>query len=121
MSHLRLTARLNTSAMDARRGVVRLHPEVIAALGIREWDAVSLTGARTTATVVGVAPSGTPAGMALLDDVTLSNAGLRENTHRDRRARDGVRGAVGHAERIQDRHPVDIVRRRCARHCWARS
>ncbi|WP_319453293.1 MULTISPECIES: AAA family ATPase [unclassified Mycobacterium] len=80
LSHLRLTARLNTSAMDARRGVVRLHPEVIAALGIREWDAVSLTGARTTASVVGVAPSGTPAGTALLDDVTLSNAGLPENT-----------------------------------------
>jgi transitional endoplasmic reticulum ATPase len=80
VSHLRLTARLNTSAMDNRRGVVRLHPEVIAALGIREWDAVSLTGARTTASVVGVAPPGTPAGMALLDDVTLSNAGLREDT-----------------------------------------
>jgi len=36
MSHLMLTARLNTSALDARRGVVRLHPEAIAALGIRE-------------------------------------------------------------------------------------
>ena len=80
MSHLRLTARLNTSALDARRGVVRLHPEAIAALGIREWDAVSLTGSRTTAAVAGVAPDGTPAGTALLDDVTLSNAGLRENT-----------------------------------------
>src|SRR6476469_1170940 len=80
LSHLRLTARLNTSALDARRGVVRLHPEAIAALGIREWDAVSLTGARTTAAVVGVAPSGTPTGTALLDDVTLSNAGLREDT-----------------------------------------
>lgn len=80
LSHLRLTARLNTSALDARRGVVRLHPEVIAALGIREWDAVSLTGSRTTAAVVGTAPSGTPAGTALLDDVTLSNAGLRENS-----------------------------------------
>lgn len=79
LSHLRLTARLNNSALDARRGVVRLHPEVIAALGIREWDAVSLTGARTTAAVVGVAPSGTPTGTALLDDVTLSNAGLRES------------------------------------------
>ena len=78
--HLTLTARLNTSALDNRRGVVRLHPEVIAALGIREWDAVSLTGARTTAAVVGVAPSGTPTGTALLDDVTLSNAGLREDT-----------------------------------------
>ncbi|MCV7285200.1 AAA family ATPase [Mycolicibacterium wolinskyi] len=79
LSHLRLTARLNTSALDSRRGVVRLHPEVLAALGIREWDAVSLTGSRTTAAVVGIAPAGTPAGTALLDDVTLSNAGLREN------------------------------------------
>jgi transitional endoplasmic reticulum ATPase len=76
---LSLTARLNTSALDSRRGVVRLHPEAIAALGIREWDAVSLLGSRTTAAVVGVAPAGTPAGAALLDDVTLSNAGLREN------------------------------------------
>jgi transitional endoplasmic reticulum ATPase len=80
LSHLRLTARLNTSALDARRGVVRLHPEAIAALGIREWDAVSLTGSRTTAAVAGVAPAGTPTGTALLDDVTLSNAGLREDT-----------------------------------------
>ncbi|MET0993555.1 MAG: ATPase, partial [Mycobacterium sp.] len=77
---LTLTARLNTSALDSRRGVVRLHPEAIAALGIREWDAVALTGSRTTAAVAGVAPAGTPAGTALLDDVTLSNAGLRENT-----------------------------------------
>jgi transitional endoplasmic reticulum ATPase len=80
LNHLRLTARLNTSASDSRRGVVRLHPEAIAALGIREWDAVSLLGSRTTAAVVGLAPGGTPAGVALLDDVTLSNAGLRENT-----------------------------------------
>lgn len=79
MTELRLTARLNTSALDSRRGVVRLHPEAIAALGIREWDAVSLLGSRTTAAVVGLAPGGTPAGVALLDDVTLSNAGLREN------------------------------------------
>ena len=78
--HLTLTARLNTSALDSRRGVVRLHPEAIAALGIREWDAVSLTGSRNTAAVAGIAPEGTPAGTALLDDVTLSNAGLRENT-----------------------------------------
>lgn len=78
-SSLVLTARLNTAALDSRRGVVRLHPEAIAALGIREWDAVSLTGSRTTAAVAGVAPAGTPAGTALLDDVTLSNAGLRED------------------------------------------
>ena len=52
-SSLTRTARLNTAALDSRRGVVRLHPEVIAALGIREWDAVSLTGSRTTAAVAG--------------------------------------------------------------------
>ena len=57
-SSLTLTARLNTAALDSRRGVVRLHPEVIAALGIREWDAVSLMGSRTTAAVAGVAGGG---------------------------------------------------------------
>ena len=76
---LTLTARLNTAALDTRRGVVRLHPEAIAALGIREWDAVSLMGSRTTSAVAGIAPEGTPTGTALLDDVTLSNAGLRED------------------------------------------
>jgi len=78
--NLTLTARLNTAALDTRRGVVRLHPEALAALGIREWDAVSLMGSRTTSVVAGVAPAGTPAGTALLDDVTLSNAGLREDS-----------------------------------------
>ena len=79
-SSLTFTARLNTSALDSRRGVVRLHPEAIAALGIREWDAVSLIGSRTTAAVAGLAPAGTPTGTALVDDVTLSNAGLREDS-----------------------------------------
>ena len=77
---LTLTARLNTSAVDSRRGVVRLHPNAVAALGIREWDAVSLTGSRTTAAVAGLAGQDTPVGTVLLDDVTLSNAGLREGT-----------------------------------------
>jgi transitional endoplasmic reticulum ATPase len=77
---LMLTARLNTSALDSRRGVIRLHPSAVAALGIREWDAVSLTGSRTTAAVAGLAGPGTAVGTVLLDDVTLSNAGLREGT-----------------------------------------
>src|SRR3974390_2712116 len=75
---LTLTARLNTAAVDSRRGVIRLHPNAVAALGIREWDAVSLTGSRTTAAVAGLAGADTPVGIVLLDDVTLSNAGLRE-------------------------------------------
>jgi SpoVK/Ycf46/Vps4 family AAA+-type ATPase len=77
---LTLTARLNTSAVDSRRGVVRLHPNAVAALGIREWDAISLTGSRTTAAVAGLADPDTPVGTVLLDDVTLSNAGLRDGT-----------------------------------------
>jgi transitional endoplasmic reticulum ATPase len=77
---LTLTARLNTSAVDSRRGVVRLHPNAIAALGIREWDAVSLIGSRTTAAVAGVAAPHTPVGTIMLDDITLSNAGLREDS-----------------------------------------
>ncbi|MCZ4555044.1 AAA family ATPase [Rhodococcus maanshanensis] len=76
---LALTARLNTSASDARRGVVRLHPEALAALGLREWDGIAVIGARRTAAVVALAPATTPTGTALLDDVTLSNAGLKEN------------------------------------------
>ena len=108
-SSLALTARLNTSAMDSRRGVVRLHPEALAALGIREWDAVSLTGSRTTAAVAGVAPPDTPAGTALLDDVTLSNAGLREDSTVLVSPVTSVRGAVGDTARVDAGHPVGLV------------
>jgi SpoVK/Ycf46/Vps4 family AAA+-type ATPase len=71
-----LVARLAAAASDARRGVVRLHPEVLDALGLRSWDAVTLTGARVTTALV--APAEGPAGQATLDDVTLSNAGLSD-------------------------------------------
>ncbi len=77
---LTLTARLTTSPVDSRRGVIRLHPSAVAALGIREWDAVSLTGSRSTAAVAAMADRDIPVGTVLLDDVTMSNAGLREGT-----------------------------------------
>ena len=80
LGHLRLTARLNTSALDSRRGVVRLHPEALAALGIREWDAVSLTGSRTTAAVVGVAPAGTRRAPHCWTTSRCPTPGLREDT-----------------------------------------
>jgi transitional endoplasmic reticulum ATPase len=73
-----LTARLTTSAVDARRGVVRLHPEVLDALGLRPWDAVRLTGARTSAALA--AAGQTAPGIALLDDLTLSNLGLTDGS-----------------------------------------
>src|SRR5690606_38533988 len=46
---LTLTACLRPAALDARRGIVRLHPEVLRALGLKPGDAVRLTGRRTTA------------------------------------------------------------------------
>ena len=51
-------------------------------------------GARGTATVAGRAPTGTPAGTILLDDVTMSNVGLTEELFRRGRSGDGVRSAI---------------------------
>ncbi|HEY3691966.1 MAG TPA: AAA family ATPase [Pseudonocardiaceae bacterium] len=73
-----LTARLSTSALDARRGVVRLHPEVLDALGLRPWDAVRLIGARVSAALA--AAGHNAPGIVLLDDLTLSNLGLTEGS-----------------------------------------
>ncbi|MGW0039115.1 AAA family ATPase [Gordonia sp. NPDC003376] len=78
-AQLTLTARLNPSAADGRRGIVRVHREVLTALGLREWDAVSITGARVTAAVAAAAADDAPTGTILLDDITFSNAGVREN------------------------------------------
>jgi SpoVK/Ycf46/Vps4 family AAA+-type ATPase len=73
-----LTARLSPSALDTRRGVVRLHPEVLDALGLRAWDAVQLTGARVSAALAAAGNRAGPPGVALVDDVTLSNLGVTE-------------------------------------------
>jgi len=73
-----LTIRHTPSALDARRGIVRLHPEVLDALGLRAWDAVHLTGARVSAALAVPADGGGTPGVVLADDVTMSNLGLTE-------------------------------------------
>ncbi|WP_367132974.1 AAA family ATPase [Saccharothrix sp. HUAS TT1] len=73
-----LTVRLSPSALDTRRGVVRLHPEVLDALGLRAWDAVRLTGARVSAALAAATNGDGPPGVLLADDVTLSNLGVVE-------------------------------------------
>ncbi|MFJ8688516.1 AAA family ATPase [Micromonospora wenchangensis] len=75
---LTLTASLRPAALDARRGIVRLHPEVLTALGLRPGDPVRLAGRRVTAGIV--APAEPTASTALLyaDDLTLGNLGLRD-------------------------------------------
>nr|WP_208407285.1 AAA family ATPase [Amycolatopsis granulosa] len=75
-----MTIRHTPSALDTRRGIVRLHPEVLDALGLRAWDAVHLTGARVSAALAAPADaSGTP-GVVYADDVTLSNLGVTEGS-----------------------------------------
>ncbi|MTE14925.1 AAA family ATPase [Nocardia aurantiaca] len=80
MPEIKLTARRNSSGGDARWGLVRLHPEVLMALGLRAGDGVTLTGGRRTTAVVGpFRPThGFTTGVALLDEVTLSNAKVSE-------------------------------------------
>ena len=75
---LTLTARLTTARLDARRGVVRMHREVLAALGLAQWDAVRLTGGRTTGAVVAVSGPGAARGDLLCDDLLLGNLGVRD-------------------------------------------
>ncbi|KDN20486.1 AAA family ATPase [Amycolatopsis rifamycinica] len=82
MSHpqITLTVRHTPSALDTRRGVVRLHPEVLDALGLRAWDAVHLTGARVSAALAAPADETGVPGVVLTDDVTMSNLGVTEGS-----------------------------------------
>ena len=76
MPEITLTVRLSPSALDARRGVVRLHPEVMGALGLEPWAGVKLIGARVSAALA--AEGDGPPGVAHLDDLTMTNIGVTE-------------------------------------------
>jgi transitional endoplasmic reticulum ATPase len=75
---LTLTASLRPAALDARRGIVRLHSEVCAALGLRPGDPVGLTGRRATAGVVALAEPTASRALLYADDLTLGNLGIRD-------------------------------------------
>lgn len=55
-----------------------MHREVLDALGLRQWDAVRLTGARVSAALA--AASEDLPGVILLDDITLTNIGIVEGS-----------------------------------------
>ncbi|MET7470164.1 AAA family ATPase [Micromonospora sp. NPDC005686] len=74
---LTLTATLRPAALDARRGVVRLHPEVLTALALRPGDPVRLTGRRVTAGIAAAAAASTSGALLHADDLLLGNLGLR--------------------------------------------
>jgi len=76
MPEITLTVRLSPSALDARRGVVRLHQEVLDALGLEPWAGVKLIGSRVSAALA--AEGDGPQGVVLIDDLTMSNVGVSE-------------------------------------------
>ncbi|UWZ49288.1 AAA family ATPase [Dactylosporangium matsuzakiense] len=75
---LTLTASLRPAALDARRGVVRLHREVLTALGLSPGDPVTITGRRTSAGIAAVAEPGASRALLYADDLLLGNLGLRD-------------------------------------------
>ncbi|MFI5906161.1 AAA family ATPase [Dactylosporangium sp. NPDC051541] len=75
---LTLTASLRPAALDARRGVVRLHREVLTALGLSPGDPVTITGRRTSAGIAAVAEAGASRALLYADDLLLGNLGLRD-------------------------------------------
>lgn len=75
---LTLTANLRPAALDARRGVVRLHSEVLAALGLASGAPVRLTGRRTSAGIAVAAEGGASRALLYADDLILGNLGVRD-------------------------------------------
>ncbi|MCM0678802.1 ATPase, partial [Micromonospora phytophila] len=75
---LTLTASLRPAALDARRGIVRLHPEVLTALGLRAGDPVRLAGRRVTTGIVASAGPGGSTALLYADDLMLGNLGVRD-------------------------------------------
>lgn len=74
---LTLTANLRSATLDARRGIVRLHPTVLTALGLHPGDPVRLTGRRTTAGIVARAEPASGRDLLHADDLLLGNLGVR--------------------------------------------
>ncbi|MEO3817526.1 AAA family ATPase [Plantactinospora sp. B24E8] len=77
---LTLTASLRPAALDARRGIVRLHPEVLTALDLHSGDPVRMTGRRVTAGIVARAESTASRALLYADDLTLGNLGVRDGS-----------------------------------------
>jgi len=71
-----MTARLFPSPLDQRRGIVRMHPDALAALGLSVWDVVHLTGTRSTGGMVALSPPGRGPHELLCDELVLGNMGV---------------------------------------------
>ena len=93
---LEMTARLFPSPLDQRRGIVRMHPDALTALGLSVWDLVSLTGTRTTGGMVALAPPGRGQHELLCDELVLGNMGVPD-------------GGTVQVERVPDREAGSVT------------
>lgn len=75
---LTLTATRAHAALDARRGIVRLHAEVLTALGLQAGDAVDLSAKHATTAIVLAADQYASRRALYADDLTLGNIGARD-------------------------------------------
>ncbi len=73
---LQLTTVLRQSPIEGRRGVVRVHPDALLALGAVPWSVLELTGARTTGALAALLDSTQNPHWIACDDLTLANLGV---------------------------------------------
>ncbi len=73
---LTMRAALHAAPFDARRGIVRVHPQVLALLGLRTWEPLELVGKRRTGALVAPAPPDADPGLLFMDELVLGNVGV---------------------------------------------
>lgn len=72
-----MRAALHASPLDARRGIVRLHSDVLSLLGLRAWEPLELTGKRRTGALVALAPPDADRSLLFMDELVLANVGVQ--------------------------------------------
>ncbi|HVS67064.1 MAG TPA: AAA family ATPase [Mycobacteriales bacterium] len=77
---LQLRAVSTHSELDSRRGLVRIAPSVLAALGARPYSVMKITGAKVTAALVAQSSEGQDPGSIQVDDLILGNLGVADGT-----------------------------------------
>jgi transitional endoplasmic reticulum ATPase len=72
-----MRAALHASPLDARRGIVRVHHDVLSLLGLRPWEPLELTAKRRTGALVALAEPDADRSLLFMDELVLANVGVR--------------------------------------------
>jgi transitional endoplasmic reticulum ATPase len=71
-----MRAALHAAPLDARRGVVRVHYDVLSLLGLRPWEPLELTAKRRTGALVALADPDADRSLLFMDELVLRNLGI---------------------------------------------